>query len=226
LAELNTRSFVAVGWQFRLVTCKKCGREFKSEAALKDHLRDAQVHRESHYEHKNQYGKLALAFVVLLIIVGLAIFAFRSNQVAPFQTSSTINQTKSDVALNQQLNITTSGQWLEATLNPLDKQRYNATGSITLTMCPYSLGETVCPTIEMLAMNSTGFAAYEKSGNLSAPYGVVYITATLDEQTPFTLHNPNYDGTYYFVFIATDQGNPLSSGAYATLTVYLTEVWT
>jgi hypothetical protein len=190
-------------------------------------LRDAQVHRESTFEHKNQYWKWFLACLVLLVIFGAVIFAYRGNSNVTTQTATTLSPTNSSAVINNQsLNITSTGGWISATLHPVDKANYNASGTITLTACPYLLGETVCPTIEMGVMNATGFAQYQKGGVPAAPYGLLDVTPTLDEQSRFALHNLTYDGTYYFVFVALSQGNALSGGAYATVSIYLSESWT
>lgn len=210
-----------------MVTCKKCGREFKSEAALKDHLRDAQVHRESIYEHKNQYRKWVLVVLVLVVICGVAIFAFSGNPSGTYQTGApTVSKENLDTVLNNQtVKVTPNGAWISATLNPVGKLNYNVKGSMALVDCPILLGESACPTIEMWAMNQTGFANYQKSGVPVGTYGTVGITPTLDEQSPFTLHNLDYDGTYYLVFMALNQGNTLSPGTYTTVSISLTEVW-
>jgi hypothetical protein len=209
-----------------LVTCKKCGREFKTEAALKDHLRDAQVHRDSLYEHKNQYGKWVLAVLAILVICGVAFFAVSQNPNGSSEVSPTASQVSSDIVFNNQtVKITSNATWISAMLHPVDKPHYKATGSMTLVDCPFLLGEASCPTIGLLVMNQTGFTDYQKGGSPVGPYGTVVVTPTLNEQTAFTLSNVDYDGTYYFVFIALNQGNPLSPGATVTILVYLTEVW-
>ena len=212
-----------------LVTCKKCGKEFKSDAALKDHLRDARVHRDSFYERKHPYRKWGLALFVLLVVCGVALLAYRGIQPGPSQTVLTgrsVSNTNSNfVFFNQTIKLTSNETWINATLNPLYKTHYNASGSINVVTCPYVLAESACPDMGLLVMNATGFANFQKNGALVSPYGAVAITPTVGQSTSFTLRNLDYDGVYYFVIIVTSQENALIEGSYVILALYLTETW-
>ena len=74
-----------------MVTCKKCGKEFRTEAALKDHSRDARVHRENTYEHKSPYRKWGLAILVLsVIVIGIGVFAYKGDQTGSTTSPSNI----------------------------------------------------------------------------------------------------------------------------------------
>ena len=202
-----------------MVTCKKCGKEFKTDTSLKEHLRDARVHRESTYQHKSAYRKWILAIFVLVI---LAIFAYRATT----ERGSANGELRSNIVLNNvSVNVTADGGWIKASLNPLDKTNYATKGSVQLINCPSSDTMALCPNLEMWVMNDTGFSNFQQGGLATAPYEKLEVTTALGTKSNFTLHGLNYNGSYYFEFIVLQQGTPLNRGTHATVSISLVETW-
>ena len=212
------------------MTCKKCGKEFKSEAALKDHLRDAQVHRETAYPHKSPYRIWVLAIFVLVVICGVAILAYTGTQSGTRGTTQTVSTPTpsggSNIVWTNHLFNLSEGGMINATLNPVGRLNYKAQGHVTLAACQVLSNET-CPTLGMWIVNQTESAILQ---NPNAPppsaYALVRMSPIPGDPTEFALHNPDYNGQYYFVFISSHQGHPLFDGEHVLISISLNETWT
>jgi hypothetical protein len=217
-----------------LVTCKKCGKEFKSEAALEDHLRDARVHRENQYRHRRPYSKWVLALFILLVICGIAILAYKESTVVQTTQTQTIPATSlsgvSKVILNDRL-VNISGEvgalsFVNGTLNPIGKLDYKAYGQVQIISgCSTEATGVVCPTIQMIVLNGTGFAKIAEAimGGGAGQVGTYAQTQITGSGVyHFTLNHLDYDGKYYFVFFFPNPSSPTQT---AVVSITLVETW-
>jgi hypothetical protein len=207
-----------------LARCKECGREFKSEAALKDHRKDA--HRERLYQHKSSFRIWVLAIFVLIVICVAGFVAYRGNLGGTSQTGLTASSASSNVIWNNQIVNVTEGGYISAVLNPVGRIGYKAQGHVVLEGCPVLLNEIMCPEFGMWVVNKTELAQLE-SPNMPPPraYNMVRMSAKLGNSTEFVLDDLDYNGEYYFVFISF-QNQPLLTGQHAVISISLTETWT
>jgi hypothetical protein len=215
-----------------LVTCKKCGKRFKSEAALEDHLRDAQVHREDQYRRKRPYGKWVLALFILLVISGIAILAYKEASISSITptTPTTSSSRVSRVILNNHLvNVTGvvgAFSFINETLNPIGKLDYKAYGQVQIISgCSTEATGVVCPTIQMIVLNDAAFAKVVEAiigggAGQVATYAQTQITRS--GVYPFTLSHLDHNGKYYFVFFIPNPSLPTQT---AVVSITLIETW-
>ena len=188
---------------------------------MRDHLKDAQVHRDRSNQHKAPYGKWVLAIVFLVLACG-GIAAYSQSQGEKNQSEITRSisttvvapQTISTIVLDNQLeNISQNALTaVPVTLNPLGKLSYEAYGQMQILYgCLNQAGGTTCPTVFMAVANQTGITGWgdyviQHKNSVIRLYGEAEITGAA--VTEFTLKDLDYDGKYFFGFAIVAQTTP------------------
>ena len=120
--------------------------------------------------------------------------------------------------------LTAQFSWVNATLNPLSKVNYTATGRIEIVSGAVGVGPGMLPRISLWIVDEAGKDEL-LSGSRHPSVGHGYGGALLPSKPDFQVVNPNYNGVYYFLFIFEDPGHIIVFGP-PTISISLTESWT